>query len=58
MQDDLAGWLVRYNFYRKHTRIGKETPYEAVLTWYAKDPSLFIREPIALLAYCSQSSET
>ena len=48
-------------FYRKNRRIGGKTPYEAALFWYAKNPSLFIREPTALLVYrkeCSQSTET
>jgi hypothetical protein len=36
-------------------------PYEAVLAWHKKDPTLFIKEPTALLIYRnegSQSSET
>lgn len=53
MWDDLHGWFVRYNFCRKHRRIGNKTPYEAALAWYEKDPILFIREPTALLAYRS-----
>ncbi|MBV9848781.1 MAG: transposase family protein [Armatimonadetes bacterium] len=53
MKDDLHGWFVRYNFYRPHRRIGKKTPYEAALLWYEKDPSLFTREPTALLVYRS-----
>jgi transposase InsO family protein len=53
MADDLHGWFVRYNFCRKHRRIGKKTPYEAALWWYEKEPSLFIREPTALLTYRS-----
>lgn len=54
MKDDLHGWFVRYNFCRKHRRIGGRTPpYEAALCWYEKDPSLFTREPNALLAYRS-----
>lgn len=61
MLDDLHGWFVRYNFCRKNRRIGSKTPYEAALFWYAKDKTLFIREPTALLIYRnerSQSSET
>ena len=61
MYDDLHGWFVRYNFCRPHRRIGKKTPYEAALHWFAKDPTLFIREPTELLSYrnsCSQSCET
>jgi len=58
MQDDLHGWFVRYNFCRKHRRIGNRTPYEAALAWYEKDSTLFIKEPAALLVYRSQSSET
>lgn len=53
MMDDLHGWFVRYNFCRKNRRIGGKTPYEAVLAWYKKDPSLFIKEPVALLAFRS-----
>jgi transposase InsO family protein len=68
MLADLHGWFVRYNFCRKNRRIGGKTPYEAVLAWHKKDPTLFIKEPTAfikeptaLLSYrnsCSQSSET
>jgi hypothetical protein len=61
MTADLQGWFVRYNFCRKNRRIGKKTPYEAALFWYEKDPTLFIREPTALLVYRndrSQSDET
>ena len=61
MYDDLHGWFVRYNFCRPHRRIGKKTPYEAALFWYAKDPTVFIREPTDLLSYrnaCSQSCGT
>ena len=50
---DLRGWFVRYNFCRKHRRIGGKTPYEAARLWYERDPSLFIRESTALLAYRS-----
>ena len=58
MRDDLHGWFVRYNFCRKNRRIGGKTPYEAVLAWYKKDPSLFFREPTTLLVYRSQSTDT
>ena len=50
---DLDGWFVRYNFCRKHRRIGNKTPYEACLEWFAKQPELFIKEPTALLAFRS-----
>ena len=53
MSEDLHGWFVRYNFCRKHRRIGNKTPYEACLEWFAKQPELFIKEPTALLAYRS-----
>jgi transposase InsO family protein len=56
MKDDLQGWFVRYNFCRKHRRIGGQTPYEAAVWWYEKDPSLFTREPTALLAYRNDCS--
>ncbi len=61
MQEDLHGWFVRYNFCRPHRRVGNRTPYEVALAWYEKDPTLFIKEPAALLVYrngCSQSTET
>jgi transposase InsO family protein len=58
MIQSLHDWNVRYNFYRKHRRIGKITPYQAVCHWYEKRPDLFIKEPSHLLAYCSQSYET
>lgn len=58
MKKDLWGWCVRYNFRRKHRRIGRKTPYEAVCEWYAKRPELFHKEPSHLLTYRSQSYET
>lgn len=57
MQLDLHGWFVRYNFCRKNRRIRGKTPYEAALFWYAKDKTLFIREPTALLIYRNQRSQ-
>ena len=53
MTEDLHGWFVRYNFCRRHRRIGGKTPYEAALLWHEREPSLFTREPTALLAYRS-----
>ena len=58
MLDDLHGWFVRYNFYRLHRRLSGKTPYEACLAWFSQQPQLFIKEPIALLAFRSQSRET
>lgn len=58
MLTDLWGWCVRYNFCRKHRRIGKKTPYEAVCEWYEKQPQLFHKEPSLLLTYRSRSYET
>lgn len=58
MLADMHGWFVRYNFCRKNRRIGGKTPYEAALFWYKKDPSLFLKEPTALLVYRSQSTDT
>lgn len=58
MTQDLWGWCVRYNFCRKHRRIGKITPYEAVCEWHQKQPELFNKEPSHLLTYRSQSYET
>lgn len=58
MKDDLHHWFVHYNFFRRHRRIGRITPYEAVCRWYDKQPDLFIKEPAHLLHYCSQSGGT
>ena len=58
MIQDLWDWCVRYNFCRKHRRIGKKTPYEAVCEWHNKRPELFHKEPSHLLAYRSQSYGT
>ncbi len=62
MTEDLHRWMILYNFCRKHRRIGGRTPSEAAVWWYEKDPSLFTKEPTALLAYrslpCSQPCET
>jgi transposase InsO family protein len=51
--DDLHVWFVRYNFCRKHRRLGGKTPNEACLAWFSKQQELFIKEPTALLAYRS-----
>ena len=51
MRADLQCWFVRYNFYRKHRRLGGKTPYEATLAWHQKQPDLFIKEPTSLLRY-------
>ena len=58
MKYDLHVWFVYYNFFRKHRRIGRITPYEAVCLWYQKQPELFLKEPAHLLAYRSQSGGT
>ena len=60
MLTDLHGWFVRYNFCRKNRRIGGKTPYEAVLTLVCQSRpiELFIKEPTALLAFRSQSTDT
>lgn len=42
----------------KNWRIGGKTPYEACLSWSAKQPQLFIMEPSALLAHRPQSCDT
>ncbi len=46
--DALHAWLAYYNLRRKHRRIGRKTPYEAVCDWYRKCPNLFIKEPTHL----------
>ena len=58
MKHDLHIWFVHYNFFRKHRRIGRITPYQAVCRWHQKQPELFLKEPTALLAYRSQSPGT
>lgn len=58
MKDDLHQWFVFYNFFRKHRRIGRITPYQAVLQWHQKQPQLFLRMPQELLAYRSQPHGT
>lgn len=58
MEEDLHAWFVQYNFYRRHRRIGRITPYEAVCHWHQKQPELFTKEPAHLLAYRSQSTGT
>ena len=58
MKDDLHRWFIQYNFYRRHRRIGRITPYEAVCHWYQKQPELFLKEPDHLLTYRSQSAGT
>ena len=58
MIQDLWSWCVKYNFCRKHRRIGKKTPYQAVCDWHEKEPDLFLKEPSHLLSYRSQSPGT
>ncbi len=58
MAQDLTAWLVRYNFWRKNRRIGGKTPYEAAVSWYDKEPGIFIRKPTELLLFRSQTCET
>jgi transposase InsO family protein len=58
MIQSLLDWNSFYNFHRKHRRIGKITPYQAVCNWFEKQPDLFLKEPSHLLAYRSQSYET
>lgn len=49
MKQDLAKFLIFYNFNRGHGGLRKEikvrTPYEALEYWYNLKPDLFIREP-------------
>lgn len=61
MIEDLKGWMSRYDFFRKHRRLGGKTPYQAVCDWFEKEPDRFLREPSSLLAfhaYRSQPPET
>lgn len=58
MKEDLQRWFVHYNFYRRHRRLGRITPHEAVCRWYAKQPELFLKEPAHLLSYRSQTGGT
>jgi hypothetical protein len=58
MKADLQRWWVHYNFSRRHRRIGRITPYEAVCRWCDKYPELFLKEPAHLLAYRSQDGGT
>lgn len=58
MKRDLHLWFVHYNFLRKHRRIGRITPYQAVCQWHQKQPELFLKKPTELLAYRSQSPGT
>lgn len=60
MKRDLDEWLVRYNFFRPHGRLGRKTPYEAALEWYGKRPDLFTQKPTEFRRHhsCSQRDET
>ncbi len=58
MVKNLKRWNSIYNFCRRHRRIGRITPYEAVCQWHQKQPDLFIKEPTHLLQYRSQTGET
>jgi transposase InsO family protein len=58
MKADLHRWFVHYNFYRRHRRIGRIAPYEAVCRCHDKQPELFLKEPAHLLSYRSQPGGT
>ena len=58
IKEELQHWFVHYNFSRRHRRLGRITPYEAVCRWYDKQPELFLQEPAHLLSYCSQAGGT
>lgn len=58
LQAGLHRWFIHYNYHRRHRRLGRITPYEAVCRWYDKQPELFIKEPAHLLRYCSQPDGT
>lgn len=53
LREALDVWRVYYNFYRRHSRLGRKTPYQAACDWYTKEPERFIKEPSYLLRYCS-----
>lgn len=56
--EGLHNWFIYYNFYRRHRRIGRVTPYEKMCQWHASDPDLFIKELSHLLNFRSQRGET
>lgn len=49
MKNDVFGFLIRYNLYRRHGSLKKElkvrTPFEAIEKWYELDPNLFKETP-------------
>jgi transposase-like protein len=55
MKEDLQHWFVHYNFSRRHRRLGRITPYEAVCRWYDKQPGTLSPGacPPALLLFTS-----
>ena len=57
MDQDLQRWFVEYNYYRRHRRIGRVTPYAKVCAWYEQDPERFIKEPTHLLDYFTVHNE-
>lgn len=53
LREALDVWRECYNFYRRHSQLGRKTPYQAACEWYQKEPERFIKEPSHLLRYCS-----
>ncbi len=48
LKTHLYHYLLNYNFNLKLRAIGRKTPFDAVLQWYAKKPDIFIINPIQL----------
>jgi transposase-like protein len=51
MNQDLMGFLVHYNLYRRHGSLRKElnvkTPFNAVEKWHELDPEIFNQDPFS-----------
>lgn len=49
MYNDLTGFLVKYNLYRRHSGVRKEldvkTPFDAIEKWYKIKPEIFKQNP-------------
>jgi len=49
MNDDLLGFLIHYNLYRRHGSLRRElkvkTPFDAIVKWHELDPTIFKENP-------------
>ena len=48
LKTHLSSFMSAYNCAKKHSALKRKTPYEAILTWWQKQPILFNINPLHL----------